>query len=143
MVLSLSNSSTTAVTNNLGAYILDNLTAEGAYTVTPSKTGNVNGITPFDATLVLRCVAAGTANCTLTNNQKLAADTNNSNSITPFDATQILRFVAANAQTNATEQVGNWKFVPDSRNYSPLSNSLTNENYEAILIGKINGSWMP
>jgi hypothetical protein len=130
-------------TNSMGKYVLENLTLGGNYTVTPSKSGNINGsITPFDATLVLRCVAAGT-NCTLTDNQKLAADTNNSATITPFDATQILRFVAANAQTNATGQVGNWKFNPISRPYASLNSSLSGENYEAILIGEVNGSWTP
>jgi Tol biopolymer transport system component len=136
-------SSVAASSDSNGAYLLSNLTAGGEHTITASKTGNVNGITPFDATLVLRCVAAGAAGCTLTDNQKLAADTNNSDSITPFDATQILRFVAANQQTSATGQVGNWKFAPDLRTYQPLSTSLSNENYEAILIGEINGSWTP
>jgi CSLREA domain-containing protein len=129
-------------TNSSGFYLLNNLTANGQYTVTPSKTGNVNGITPFDATLVLRCVAAGT-NCALTDNQKLAADTNNSNTITPFDATQILRYVAANQQTANTGAVGNWKFNPPNRIYNPLMNSSSNQDYAAILIGEVNGSWTP
>jgi CSLREA domain-containing protein len=129
-------------TNPSGVYSLDNLAAGGQYTVTPSKTGNINSISPFDATLVLRCVAAGSG-CTLTDNQKLAADTNNSNTVTPFDATQILRFVAANQQTNATGAVGNWRFNPVARNYSALNNSLSGENYAAILIGEVNGSWTP
>jgi hypothetical protein len=131
-----------ATSDSSGFYELLELTTGGNYTVTPTKTGNINSITPFDATLVLRCVAAG-GNCTLTDNQKLAADANNSNSITPFDATQILRFVAANQQTTATGEVGNWKFNPAARSYNPHSGSLTNENYEAILIGEINGSWTP
>lgn len=135
-------SSNSSLTDSAGAYSLNNLNSNGTTNVIASKTGNINGITPFDATLVLRCVAAG-ANCALTNNQKLAADTNNSNSITPFDATQILRFVAANGQTTVTGEVGNWKFNPALRQYASLSNSLIGENYEAILIGGVNGSWMP
>lgn len=135
-------SAVSATTNSSGLYSLDNLNTGGQYTVTPAKTGNINGITPFDATLVLRCVAAG-AGCALTANQRLAADANNSGDITPFDATQILRFVAANGQTAATGQVGNWKFAPASRTYSSLSNSLSNENHTAILIGEVNGNWMP
>jgi hypothetical protein len=132
----------TASTNSFGAYLLENLTTNNNYTVTPSKTGNINGISPFDATLILRCVAAGPTNCTLTDNQKIAANTNGDNSISPFDATLILRFVAANAQTANTGQVGNWKFNPVSRNYTPLTGSLSNEHYEAILIGEVNGSWI-
>jgi hypothetical protein len=135
-------SSESALTTLAGAYSLNNLIADGNYTVTPTKTADINGITPFDATLVLRCVAAG-ASCALTQNQQLAGDTNNSNSITPFDATLILRFVAANGQTAATGQTGNWRFKPPTRSYSAVNGRILSENYEAILIGEVNGSWTP
>jgi hypothetical protein len=131
---------TSAYTDSSGNYLLSNLTV-GIYTVTPYKSGNINGITPFDATLVLRHVAAGGG--VLTSNQQLAADTNNSGSITPFDATQILRFVAAGTQSANSGEVGNWKFIPNQRTYDPLTGSRFNENYEAILIGEVNDSWTP
>jgi Zn-dependent metalloprotease len=141
VLMSVTNSNSAPVnTDSLGAYLITNLAASTQYTVTPSKSGNVNGITPFDATLVLRCVAAGSS-CTLTANQKLAADTNDSGDITPFDATQILRFVAANGANGSTGQVGNWKFAPNKRDYNPLTESLTGQNYAALLVGEINGSW--
>ena len=76
-------------------------------------------------------------------NQRIAADTNNDNSITPFDATLILRFVAANGQTTATGQIGTWKFIPNLRNYNAMLISLAGENYNAILIGEVNGDWTP
>jgi CSLREA domain-containing protein len=138
------DSSVSVATDSSGVYSLDNLTAGGQYLVTPSKTGNINGITPFDATLVLRHVAAGGMGANALNaNQQQAADTNNSGTVSPFDATQILRFVAANAQTPNTGQVGNWRFSPVARNYNSLNNSLAGENYEAILIGEVNGNWTP
>jgi hypothetical protein len=145
----MSATGATSVSDNsdlAGGYLLNNLNSNGVYTVTPTKTGNINGITPFDATLVLRCVAAG-ASCTLTANQKLAANANgsvdvsNNPTITPFDATLILRFVAANAQTSNTGQVGNWTFSPASRLHTPLLGSLLNQNFTTILIGEVNGSW--
>ncbi|HEX8266605.1 MAG TPA: LamG-like jellyroll fold domain-containing protein [Pyrinomonadaceae bacterium] len=135
-------SSANTTTNSNGSYTLENLLRYEQYTVTPSKSGNANGITPFDATLILRCVAAGNG-CALSANQKLAADTNNSDSITPFDATQILRYVAVNRQTTASGQVGNWKFSQAPRNYPSLFNSLANQNYEAILVGEVSGNWTP
>jgi subtilisin-like proprotein convertase family protein len=128
-----------ATTNSAGAYTLSNL-ASGNYTVTPSKIGNANGITPFDATLVLRCVAAG-AGCTLSSNQQLAADTNGSGNITPFDATLILRYVAANGPNANTGGTGTWKFNFASKTYNPFSGSLVNESYTAFLLGEVNGSW--
>jgi predicted extracellular nuclease len=131
-------------TDALGFYQLNNLTPGTTYTVTPSKSGEVNGITPFDATLVLRHIAAnGQGANALSANQQIAADTNNSGDITPFDATLILRYVAANGANANTGLSGTWKFVPPSRTYDPLSVSQTNQDYTAILLGEVNGDWMP
>jgi hypothetical protein len=33
--------------------------------------------------------------------------------------------------------------MPQARNYSAITDSMTGENYEAILIGEVNGSWTP
>lgn len=132
------------VTDATGFYQINNLTPGDSYTVTPSKSGDVNGaITAFDATLVLRCVAAGMSACTLTANQKTAGDANNSGDLTAFDATLILRFVAAGASNANTGQTGTWKFNPPSREYNPLLTSQTNQDYAAILVGDVNGSWTP
>lgn len=143
VLMSVSGASTgSANTDSSGVYSLENLTAGGQYVVTPSKTGNVNGITAFDATIVLRCAAAGLS-CTLTANQRIAADTDNSGSITAFDATQILRYVATNAQTADTGQAGNWKFSPDQRTYASVNSLFSGQNYEAVLLGDVDGSWTP
>ncbi|MDQ4120955.1 MAG: hypothetical protein M3209_05875 [Acidobacteriota bacterium] len=128
--------------NASGAYQLSLLIKHGQYVVTPSKTAQVNGITAFDATLVLRCVAAG-SNCALTQNQRKAADSDNDNQATAFDATQILRFVAANGQNANTGQTGNWKFDPASHTYPNLPGDLSGENYTAFLIGEVDGDWTP
>jgi hypothetical protein len=136
-------SSVSTVTNNTGAYLLSNLTADKDYTVTASKTGNMSGITSFDATLVLRHVAAGGQGVNaLSANQKLAADTNSDNDVSSFDATQILRFVAANGQNADTGQVGNWKFSPASRSHPSLGVNVSDADYTAFLIGEVNGDWM-
>lgn len=129
-------------TNSNGAYTFERLVMGGAYNVSLSKTGNENGISPFDATLILRHIAAGT-NGILTPNQRLAADTNNSGTISPFDATLILRYVAAGGATKETGAVGNWKFTPATGSYSSLPGSLSDQNYEAILVGEVNGNWSP
>ena len=136
--------STTVLTNNAGAYSLTNLSIGGHYTVTPAKTGSVNGISPFDATLVLRHVAAnGVGPNALSANQQKAADANGDGGISPFDATLILRYLAANGANANTGEVGNWKFLPASQSYQPLNGSALNQNYIAILIGEINGDWAP
>lgn len=129
------------ITDSTGSYILGNLISDGAYTVTPSKTGDINGINAFDGTLVLRCSAAG-AGCTLTPDQKIAADTDKDGSVTSFDCTLILRYVAANQQTSDTGHVGYWRFPPpEAKNYPSFQGTLSNQNFESILIGEVSGDW--
>ncbi|HEX8567381.1 MAG TPA: M36 family metallopeptidase [Pyrinomonadaceae bacterium] len=142
VVLSATGASDRSTTSNAaGAYSLNNLNTNGSYIVTPSKTGDVNGITPQDATLILRHIAAAVG--VLTGNQLIAADVNNSETVSTFDATLILRYIAAGTQTANTGQAGNWKFTPESLSYPSLSSSPSNGNYTAILIGDVNGSWAP
>jgi hypothetical protein len=131
-------------TDQTGNYQLDNLVPGGTYTVTPSKSGDVNGISPFDATMILRHVASnGQGPNALNANQQIAADTNGDGNITPFDATLILRYIAGGGPNANTGQVGTWKFVPPNRTYSPLLGSQTGQDYEAVLVGDVNGDWMP
>jgi Tol biopolymer transport system component len=137
-----SDPSASVNTDSNGAYLLSNLSA-GQYTVKPSKSGQANGISVFDATLILRCVSAGPVNCELTANQKIAADASGDNSISPFDATLILRYIAAGGANANTGKVGNWKFDPVSRPYQPLNGNVSGDNYTAILIGEVNGNWTP
>jgi CSLREA domain-containing protein len=129
--------------NSNGIYLFDNL-ENGSYTITPSKTGDINGISPFDATLILRHVAAnGQGSNALTPIQKIAADANGNGDISPFDATLVLRYVAANGQNANTGEVGVWRFAPPSRDYASLAGTINNQNYEAVLVGEVNGDWMP
>jgi hypothetical protein len=130
--------------NSNGTYSLENLLANEQYTITATKSGNVNAISPFDATMVLRHVAAnGQGPNALNPNQRIAADTNGDGNISPFDATLILRYVAVGAPNANTGHVGNWKFSPPRRNYESLFNSLAGQDYEAILVGEVNGNWTP
>jgi hypothetical protein len=76
-------------------------------------------------------------------NQQIAADTNGDGDITPFDATLILRYIANGGPNANTGQVGTWKFVPPNRTYSPLLGPQTGQDYEAILVGDVNGDWTP
>jgi hypothetical protein len=140
-VSSIGEPTVNAASNSAGGYTLNNLFTNGQYTVTPTKTGDRNGISPFDATLVLRHIAAnGQGPNALNANQRIAADSSGDGNISPFDATLILRYIAAGAPNANTGQVGNWKFDPVSRPYQPLNNSVSGHNYTAFLIGEINGS---
>jgi hypothetical protein len=127
-----------------GAYTLNNLFANGQYNVIASKSGQISGITAFDATIVLRHVAAGgTGSNALNANQQIAADTDGTSGITAFDATQILRYVAANGANANTGNVGNWNLSPTSRSYFLNASSVVNEAYSAYLIGEVSNDLVP
>ena len=136
-VQTTSGSPTASTTTNAsGFYQLDNL-GVGPYTIAPSKTGAVSGITAFDAALVAQYVAGIT---TPTSCQMLAGDASNNGSLSAFDAALIAQTVANISNPGIA---GTWKFVPSSRPYVTLSGNLTNENYDAVLVGDVSGNWTP
>ncbi len=107
----------------------------GAYTITPSKTGGVNGVSSFDAAKIAQHVAATSS---LTGNQLIVADVSNNGVISSFDAGQIARYVASTPPFGIT---GTWKFVPVSRTYASITENITGENYSALLMGEVSGNW--
>jgi uncharacterized delta-60 repeat protein len=120
-----------------GDYTLTGFGA-GPYTVTPSKTGDVNGITSFDASLISRHVVQLIA---LTPQQLAAADVSGNGTVTSFDASLIVRYVlAVPASTGST---GTWRFVPVNRSYPNVETDYTAQNYEAVLMGEVSGNWSP
>lgn len=125
------NTSTTTAVD--GTYRLGGF-GPGAYTVTPSKTGDIGGISSFDASLVSLFRVGATV---LTANQQAAADASGDGTVTSFDAALIAQYVVGLPNT---AQTGSWKFMPPSRSYPTVDNK-TGENYTAILIGEVSGNW--
>jgi uncharacterized protein (TIGR03437 family) len=110
----------------------------GAYTLTPSKTGDVNGITSFDAALVaLHVVGASTLNSC----QQVAGDASNNGALSSFDAALIAQAVVG--IPNPANFTGTWKFVPPARSYASLAGAQTNQNFDAVLVGDVSGNWSP
>jgi hypothetical protein len=121
-----------------GSYTLSGLVSNSDYTVVPSKTGDVNGISTTDATRILQeLTAPGTINSC----QSQAGDATNNGSLSTTDATRILQFLSGTPVAGNT--TGNWRFIPASRSYNPLTANQTNQNYEALLIGDVTGNWVP
>lgn len=125
-----------ATTDTNGAYALSSF-GNGAYTVTPSKVGEVNGITAFDAALVAQeAVGLGA----LDFRQRAAADVSDNGAITSFDAALIAQTAIGLSNPSIA---GTWEFVPSSRQYPNTFADQPNQNYEAILMGEVSGNWTP
>jgi hypothetical protein len=134
--LNAAGTSILSTTNDLsGNYQLSGLTAGGNYTVTPSKSGEVKGINSLDAT---RIQQHRVGLITLTANQLIAADTDNSGTVNSLDATRIQQRLVGIQSSNI---IGQWKFVPSSKQYNSINSNRTGENYEAVLVGEVSGNW--
>jgi hypothetical protein len=135
----LSATGTTSTSANssgaTGAYTLNGLTSGGTYTVTPSKTGEIKGINSLDAT---RIQQHRVGLITLTQNQLIAADTDGSGAVNSLDATRIQQRAVGIIAQNI---IGQWKFVPSSKQYNSINSNLSAENYEAVLVGEVSGNW--
>ncbi len=119
-----------------GLYSLSGFGA-GAYTITPSKTGQVNGIGNADATAVAQHVVGFV---TLNSTQQIAADVTGNGTITSLDASYIAQYAAGFTPPGLT---GTWKFIPANRSYPNVQATFSNENYSAILMGEVTGNWDP
>lgn len=117
-----------------GAYSLGGF-GPGAYTVTPSKVGDVNGISGFDSGLIAQHVVNL---ITLNATQLLAADVSQAAGVTSFDAALIARYVVALPNYGIT---GDWIFSPVNRSYPNVETNQANQDYSGILMGEVSGDW--
>ena len=130
----------TDTTDVNGLYDLSGL-GNSAYTVTPSKSGDVMGaITSLDASQIAQHVV-GISPFNPGGGAFQSADVTGNGTITSLDAAYIARYVAL--FTSGTGSTGTWRFVPASRSYSlaQVQTGASNENYAAILMGDVTGSW--
>ena len=123
-------------TDSNGLYSLGGF-GSGAYTVTPSKNNQINGITNLDASRIAQHIVAVTV---LNPTQLLAADVSGNGSVTSLDAAYIAQFVVAIPNPSVT---GTWKFIPPNRSYADVTANYANQNYSALLMGEVTGNWDP
>lgn len=129
-----------ATTDAGGLYNLSGFGA-GAYTLTPSKSGDVAAGTfsGFDASLAAR-YAVGIIS--LDSNQRDAADASGNGSVTSFDASLIAQY-AVGVTINQPNQTGNWKFVQPDKSYPNIWTDYASEDFTAVLKGDVSGNWTP
>ncbi|MGH7457027.1 MAG: dockerin type I domain-containing protein, partial [bacterium] len=117
-----------------GNYVFKGI-PQGSYILRPLKTGDArDAIQGSDALMILRATAFID---TLTGDQKISADVTRDGSTTTSDVLAVLRYLSA--QTSGTAQAGNWIFQPATA--AVLVQSDTTKNFQAFLLGDVNGSW--
>ncbi|MET0753957.1 MAG: cohesin domain-containing protein [Pyrinomonadaceae bacterium] len=133
----------TDTTDAGGLYDLSNL-GNSAYTVTPSKSGDVLGaISGLDASRIAQhvvgLVVPGATPFAPGGGAFQSADVSGNGTITSLDASLVARYVVNLSSGNT----GTWRFVPVSRSYTTLQvqSGASNQNYTAILMGDVTGNW--
>jgi hypothetical protein len=72
------------------------------------------------------------------NSKKLDADAGRKGTLSSFDAAQIARYTAG---LNNFGSTGNWIFTPTNRSYASVTGNITGEDFVALLMGDVSGSW--
>jgi subtilisin family serine protease len=138
--LSISGTETKSTTTaGDGSYLLSDLLS-GNYVLTLEKSGEVNGITAYDASLVLQSAAGLLA---LSEGEQIAADVNRNGQVTAMDAAYILEHAVGLLESPFPNSGRVWDFLPGNRSFAPLNSDLSGQDFTAILLGDVSGSWEP
>ncbi|MBI4323715.1 MAG: hypothetical protein HY674_00455, partial [Chloroflexi bacterium] len=127
----------TAPSDANGAFVVGTIRA-GSYTLTPSKSDQINGISAYDASLALQHDAGL---ITLTGNAFTAADADKSGQVMAFDAFYILQKSVDLIPLPFPGAGVVWDFVPQSRIYPNLTGDQSGQDFTAILLGDVSGNW--
>jgi hypothetical protein len=136
--LTLSGENNYAAESNVsGNYTIQGI-KDGDYTLKASKSNEAEGITAYDASLILQ---AAVGSLTLNDNQKIAADVNSDGVINATDASYVLKKSAGVISLPFENTKSIWAFTPQQRDYIGLKTDINGQNFIAILIGDVSGNW--
>jgi hypothetical protein len=131
------------MTNAAGGYLLNGF-GPGAYTVTPSRVAQPceisNGVYASDASLIAQQVVGLV---TFSAAQMAAAKVSgvHTQTLSSYDAALIAQKVVG--VCSAQNLAGSWRFTPVTREHPNGVNSVLIENYDALMMGDVNGDWEP
>jgi len=134
---SFATAMTFSTSPDIGEYVLSDIPGGFNYTVTPSKTGDIgSAITSQDVGLLAAYLGPPVMNI-LNPWQLLAADVDQDSEVDVDDLTKL--------QNNAG-QTGQWRFRKPDKSFPPytyhlLDSDRTAQDFVAILLGDVNGSW--
>lgn len=120
-----------------GSYSIDNI-ENGDYVLKASKSNEADGISPYDAALILQASAQLT---TLSGDQQTAGDVNCDGMVNSMDAAAVLENVAGLTSLPFQGSGKVWAFTPSEKSFTGLNIDLAGQNFTAILIGDVSGNW--
>ncbi len=111
---------------------------QGNYTLQPRKSDNAEGISAYDASLVLQHSAESASSA---EKPHILADVDRNGSVTPMDAFLILQRSVGLIDLPFNGAGAVWIFTPSSRSYTSLSTDQSAQNFTAALLGDVSGNW--
>jgi alpha-tubulin suppressor-like RCC1 family protein/subtilisin family serine protease len=125
-----------AVTDVSGVYNFEGV-KKGDYHLVASKKDDINGISAYDASLILQAAVNLT---TLNEYQRIAADVDRNGKIDALDAAYVLE-KSVDLITLPFPGAGEvWTFLPNDRTLNVTYDQFY-QNFTAILLGDVNGDW--
>ena len=127
----------TGATNENGQFSLSGI-EQGAYTLRAAKNDNADGISAYDAALILKSAVGSVS---LDSGQQIAANVDGNQAINSMDASYVLENSAGLREVPFPGTGKVWDFVPPERAYASLTGALSGQNFTGILIGDVSGNW--
>jgi alpha-tubulin suppressor-like RCC1 family protein/subtilisin family serine protease len=125
-----------SLTDLSGGYNFEGV-KKGDYRLVAMKNDDINGISAYDASLILQASVGLTS---LSEHQKIAADVDRNGKIDALDAAYVLEKSVDLISLPFPGAGETWTFLANERTIN-VSSDLTYQNFTAILIGDVNGDW--
>ncbi|MBF0452171.1 MAG: right-handed parallel beta-helix repeat-containing protein [Candidatus Magnetomorum sp.] len=145
------------VSNEMGQFYLKNIPSNAYYSLVPSKTTDLAGLTMQDAISILKyTVNKASFSCS----ERLAADVSQDGIISPLDAAKVAKFIVkyeTGTDYCMNDTCTHWIFSTESiqscendmpiifsnkHEYSPLEQNMADQNFYAYRLGDINKTWI-
>ena len=114
--------------------------ANGGYVLSAAKGDNVDGISAYDASLVLQHTVGLNL---LTGSAATAGDVNRNGAINSMDAYYILQKAVELVSLPFPGAGSVWAFTPPSYAINSLTGDLTGQNFTGLIYGDVSGNWTP